>query len=508
MRLTLTKFISIFLLIVSLLGCFKSSVSGDVFITNNSGTVIPVSGKNVYLIPNANSEEIFTNALKSAQNLLASQIEKKISAQCEIGLNNLQDIKLELKRKIKGLDEESSSSLPKCSEPHAFGDKDILERENEIKNDQIDLERLISLREDVIIKRIDFLKSKEFDKVKISLGKMRLEPYYKKRYEYSVTIENNSDYCLSGHSYKELQQEKTDSFVFSFERGGITIDRSFIRPLNPKDANDGYLCGVPPKTKRKLFVSATINGMHNNEELSQKHGFQINGNGQVKYIEPDSVELLQHSFVENTFFLKGGKRSFINKKINWHTIIEQATEYDNKIHDLDEKILIAKNEYNKIKLCSQINLLEKAHLHLPSCADSKVGPEELYSGMMAVNDLLGVDLFNTTNLHEKVVLSTVKNIQAMIENPDVLITQTKIDGSYEFDAIARGQYLAFIQYKDAFSSVFWLNPIDATSDVTHDFNNSNLIPTSLQKHVDAKTRNSANCFSCSKQEILSSITGS
>ncbi|MEH6628763.1 MAG: hypothetical protein V7739_20165 [Motiliproteus sp.] len=468
------KNIFIILIFISISGC-DSTLNGNIFLTTGSGQVVPVAGRDVYLIPYSSEEQFISEIANESYSYFIPYIKNLISKECLIVIKEA-DRKLSEIRKNHSI-ENTQDTYPdtKCNK--------IEENKSEIEELQAKIVEKTKVMENT--KNDFFIQNKKNVTVKI---------LRQKKYKVYLQVTNNSDYCIRGYGRGERHLLNVIGLSNKVKIG------DWNEAFSHSDSEGRSIpCSLPPKAAVNLVTLAFGNG---NEYPTITSAYLANFEFYKMELSKNKYKTSKVDWYKESKNTNHNSQEIKNIKDNLESL---KTIYTEKlVHCKEEKNTIEKSKEKTDIINKYIGEIENLTLEMKKCDIEKIEPEHLlntankltiklkenekgkerlsfYSSLNEPADEKEFPVYYILNAW----INTVLKQKISAEN--AYITTTGMDGSFEINNVESGKYMIISSYTDAFNNSFWLEHIEITSDKKHDMTNQNSKSRNIKLYIESKT---------------------
>lgn len=480
-----------------LLGCADSSLEGDVFITRESGDVVPLAGGTVYLLPVDSEKTLIHQLAAKARRDTQSEVSDRVATTCQ---NATGKILQAISNKVKAIDNiRNDTSVPEAG-------CDALTTELERATDRLltqeagynrQLATLNASLTDASNARHREIASKAAQLEKAATQKVTITQISQKGGSgggsVHVTIKNSSDYCIVG-TRTEFPPGFTINLFANRDKVGQWVARSSSQDENGVEIP----CDIPPNSHKAFEGNLSINVIF--PELDEivsaieqgwYQGFKpVDGELQPKITGASLSDYALHRL--SSLGVSGGKKYRTNK-VDWQMLA--LTQYapdkhDRKIAGIKTKIATLEEERERalssisddglrltdqtrqcelaarqlVTLRAEKQSLEKLHADLGACEAVPLQINTLMTAMDAANSAMDTD-FKLPDPEAVFASKVLDGFSAFLDSGTGYQVDTTIKGAYSIPGIKNGKYLMFAQYRDNRLQGFWMDPVRVDAEI-------------------------------------------
>lgn len=530
---------------MSIIGCSKSSLEGDAFITYGAGDVKAVAGARVALVPNVTEDKIFLTAFKKLEDIVLEGANDNIVAACDALKIRLEDsLTSPAKKPIVNEPSGAKQPVPCSSEKSIFEENKMaataIENSFAAQREELKIELAKLEGEKAPIEaayrkelgaKANALYEAQTEKLTGWLKREALDSgpcFIKNRSKYIVTNIGKAGYKYKGRRIPYLTinmysyDSSTDSYGFTIPahvKQGKAKKLYEYCSLTPPDSpsrrksllDDGFKFG---KTALADFFYVIQDGLYF-EDVTFAHSIKRTEEGSnVSY----TAENVNFEKLASEKYTIAGKSELdaINLKIA--TVIERSNSLDEKHKNVPEvsAYLEASEKYNS---CEDNVTLHKALGAIKYCNSESssrknfdaIKKSATIASETGENFTTVVDALMEKNLEHLKKSKISEDFQSLykyaLDELNARYADTTIQGHYSFQDIPSGDYLVLSHFDTNFSSGLWAEKVNVSGPTRIDLNLNNLLPVSFDWYLSHVITGTIECFKqvCSDKDILERI---
>ena len=476
-----------------LTACSKANVDGDVFVVKGDGSVVPSSGRTVYLLP-YNTELEFIHGIANESN--ANTIEK-VKADLLKHCPTAQEQTKELIAKIG----EDVSAIEAAERIPAGGceglDANVVSLSNKLatikRGHQDKVRELEASVAAMKAKKSAAIRIKADELEQIELDKIHTSLMPQDGYRVTYMIQNGSDYCIK------------DPLAFAFYANDEMVESGHESGFLKDDLGFSIPCLVLAGDEEKIVSIDMISANQSEVRRANAQGVyevvkERLGAGSLfprvtsVKLEPKLVELNKSETTKKIVYTK--------RAVNWEQkaqenfdfsdydpaieMAEAALEEENRLYMRDNSVAELSAKESALLVCNtdlgdlarlrtRKNKLQAVQSGLLACEQPSAVAADLLDALTTLNAEFGGE-FVLPNYTESLTLNLAIAVAGAFESGSIIKAETNIHGAYSIPGVSEGKYLFFSEYADDFVNGFWLFPIIIDGDNRVDLNMSQFFP--------------------------------
>lgn len=475
---------NLFLMIVlaiSVTGCSKSDVSGDVYIIKGDGSIAPSPGREIYFLDSKTEQAFFESITNEAIAEINKDLMPALISQCSLILDSASEAIIELSNELGAVRDRNTVPVGGCSSL----DAGVVKQQNKVSSLKSDHDaKLSELRSKRATKQAQ--KDSAVNELSQSLYNTELE---KIQFKWSQgqngslnwSLTNESELCVEEYSFKvafyagdvEVQTGSAYQFDKMKDEYGFEVPSCHLWKGRSVGSSQR---GVAPNPEVKKAIS-----MGTPNIATMKCGYDGRSDC-VKITSGKSTTYVTFMEIQKTE--SGSTTNYSATSVDWSSrALKSGTiaSYDRSIASVDNEISQLVNTYNSNAVVADYAAIQESVLacaadeplienlewtmttaneaipKLQNCQSDAITPKGTAS-IPLINALLGLGYDIPTGTPE-FKAKFLSKILAKIENTE-LKAETSIQGHYDLKEVPKGSYLILGRYADSFVNGFWMDAVN------------------------------------------------